>query len=127
MTAPVETVETQVVIEQGGEVAVGRAERLTQIVDVDQPRYEEDFPIDWVKLGCAVKRKVKAVADLIYNDDRADLAEIINNYGPADIDLTGLTADGEWRLTMGRVQSICPGKCRDFSRKWGFWLGRDSS
>ena len=31
------------------------------------------------------------VKDLLYNDDRADLAEIINNYGPADIDLHGRT------------------------------------
>ena len=90
----VETVETQVMIEQTGQVSVA-PQRLSQIVDVDQPRYEEDFPIDWVKLGCAVKRKVKAVANLIYNDDRADLAEIINNYGPADIDLHGMTGAGD--------------------------------
>ena len=103
MAAPVETVETQVMLEQGGEVAVGRTEKLTQIVDVDEPRYEEDFPIDWVKLGCAVKRKVKAVANLIYNDDRADLAEIINNYGPADIDLHGMTGDlGRKKGAIGR-------------------------
>ena len=93
MAAPVETevmMETEVMIDQAGEVSVGR-DRLTHILDVDQPRYEEDFTIDWVRLGCAVKRKVKAVADLIYNDDRADLAEIINNYGPTDIDLHGRT------------------------------------
>ena len=75
------------------EVIVSREDRpaLTHIVDVDRPRPEEECHIDWVKLGCAVKRKVKRVKDLLYNDDRADLAEIINNYGPADIDLHGRT------------------------------------
>ena len=58
------------------------------ILDVDQPRYEDDFSIDWVKLGYAVKRRVKKVKDMIvYNDDRADLAQMIETYGPASIDL----------------------------------------
>ena len=100
MTAPL---ETEVMIEQSGEVTGGRGDGLTHIVDVDQPRYEEDFPIDWVKLGCAVKRKVKAVANLIYNDDRADLAEIINNYGPADIDLHGMTGAGDLGRKKGAI------------------------
>ena len=83
--------DSEVILHQAGgsEVTITK-EKLTQIVDVDQPREEEEFAIDWVKLGCAVKRKVKKVKDLIYNDDRADLAEIINNYGPADIDLHGM-------------------------------------
>ena len=94
MTEPVPVpVETEVMIDKSGEVSVAR-DRLTHIVDVDQPRYDDDFAIDWVKLGCAVKRKVKAVAGLIYNDDRADLAEIIDTYGPADIDLHGRTGLG---------------------------------
>ena len=80
MATPLET-EVTVIRDQ--------ATALTHIVDVDQPRPDEECHIDWVKLGCAVKRKVKSVKDLIYNDDRVDLAEIINNYGPADIDLDG--------------------------------------
>ena len=77
------TVDTEVT------VCPGTRPPLTHIVDVDQPRHDEEFNIDWVRLGCAVKRKVKRVKDLLYNDDRADLAEIIDNYGPADIDLHG--------------------------------------
>ena len=62
---------------------------LTHIVDVDQPRYDDEFSIDWGRLGGAVKRKVRRVKELLYNDDRADLKEIIDHYGPADIDLHG--------------------------------------
>ena len=60
------------------------------ILDVDQPRYDDDddFAIDWVKLGCAVRKRVRRVKEmLVYNDDRADLAEIIETYGPCKIDL----------------------------------------
>ena len=103
MSVVMSPVETEVMIDKGGEgeVVVAR-DKLTHIVDVDQPRYDDDFAIDWERLGCAVKRKVKAVANLIYNDDRADLAEIIDHYGPADIDLHGRTG--------GKVENIdCQG------------------
>ena len=57
-------------------------------MDVEQPRHEDDFAIDWVALGYAVRRRVKKVKDmLVYNDDRADLAQMIETYGPTSIDL----------------------------------------
>ena len=58
------------------------------ILDVDQPRPATDFletGINFRKIGQTVKKNLREVKGMIYEDEFADLAARINMHGPTVI------------------------------------------